>query len=163
MPARREDLVDAAEVCFARLGVAGTTVDDVAREAGVSRATVYRHVRDRDELVLAAFAREADRLLAEMTAAGAASVVDGVLFAVDHVPEHPLLLEVLHDPPAGAWDVCVERARAHVGPLLAGDDDLVEWVLRTVLSLLLVPSRRRDGDLRRFLERVLPAAAAARR
>ena len=55
-------LVDAAEAAFARHGLRAT-IDDVAREAGVSRATVYRHVRDRDELVLAVFAREADRFL----------------------------------------------------------------------------------------------------
>ena len=39
----RERLVDAAEACFDRLGVASTTVEDVAREAQVSRNTVYRY------------------------------------------------------------------------------------------------------------------------
>src|SRR3954451_23692641 len=35
-------VIDAALRCFARWGVAKTTLDDVAREAGCSRATVYR-------------------------------------------------------------------------------------------------------------------------
>jgi AcrR family transcriptional regulator len=35
-------IVEASLRCVARWGVAKTTVDDVAREAGVSRATVYR-------------------------------------------------------------------------------------------------------------------------
>lgn len=153
MSGRRDQLVDAAEACFLRLGLDKATVDEIAAEAGVSRATVYRHVRDRDELVLAVFAREADRLLARMAAAGARSVVDGVLFAVREVPSQPLLLEVLHDPPAGAWDVCYERALASMGGAL--DPDAVEAVLRMVLSLLLVPSDRSPASLRVFLERFL--------
>ena len=36
------DSIDAALRCIARWGVAKTTLDDVAREAGCSRATVYR-------------------------------------------------------------------------------------------------------------------------
>jgi AcrR family transcriptional regulator len=150
---RRDQLVDAAEACFLRMGLDKVTVDDIAAEAGVSRATVYRHVRDRDELVLAVFAREADRLLARMHRAGARSIVDGVLLAVREVPAQPLLLEVLHAPPAGAWEVCHERALATMGAAL--DPDTVEAVLRMVLSLLLVPSHRSPADLRSFLERFL--------
>src|SRR3954453_19711885 len=39
---RERRIADAALRCFARWGVAKTTLDDVAREAGCSRATVYR-------------------------------------------------------------------------------------------------------------------------
>ena len=38
----RERLLLAAMECVGQWGVTKTTVDDVAREAGVSRATVYR-------------------------------------------------------------------------------------------------------------------------
>src|SRR5258708_14404929 len=37
-----ERIVDAALRCLGRWGLAKTTVDDVAREAGVGRATLYR-------------------------------------------------------------------------------------------------------------------------
>lgn len=37
-----ERVLDAVVACAGRWGIAKTTVDDVAREAGVSRATVYR-------------------------------------------------------------------------------------------------------------------------
>src|SRR5271169_1891586 len=39
---QRVRLADAALRCIARQGIAKTTLDDVAREAGCSRATVYR-------------------------------------------------------------------------------------------------------------------------
>ena len=38
----RVRIVDAALRCLARQGIAKTTVDDIAREAGLSRATLYR-------------------------------------------------------------------------------------------------------------------------
>ena len=40
----RELLLDATERCFERYGIAKTTIDDIADEAGVSRGTVYRYV-----------------------------------------------------------------------------------------------------------------------
>ena len=41
-PPHRVRIVDATLDCLARQGTAKTTVDDIARRAGVSRATVYR-------------------------------------------------------------------------------------------------------------------------
>ena len=48
----RERLLDAAERCFARWGPAKTTLEDIAEEAGVSRATVYRYLHSRIDLVI---------------------------------------------------------------------------------------------------------------
>ena len=40
--AARERLIDAAEACIDRVGLAKTTVEDIAAAAKVSRATIYR-------------------------------------------------------------------------------------------------------------------------
>ena len=40
--ASRQEIIEATYACVARWGLAKTTVEDAAREAGVSRATVYR-------------------------------------------------------------------------------------------------------------------------
>src|SRR3954449_1770403 len=54
-----QPVVDAALACFGRWGVAKTTLDDIAREAGVSRATVYRlFPGGKDNVVRAAVAAE---------------------------------------------------------------------------------------------------------
>lgn len=51
-PSTRQRILEATYVCVARWGLAKTTLEDAAREAGVSRATVYRHFPGgRDELV----------------------------------------------------------------------------------------------------------------
>jgi AcrR family transcriptional regulator len=50
----RDRLLPATYDCVARWGLAKTTVEDVAREAGMSRATVYRYFPGgRDELISA--------------------------------------------------------------------------------------------------------------
>ena len=59
--AARQRLLDAAETCIDRFGLAKTTVEDIATEAKVSRATIYRYFDNRDELVLAVVLRSLDR------------------------------------------------------------------------------------------------------
>ena len=44
-------VLDATLTCIARVGVAKTTLDDVAREAGCSRATVYRYFPGKQPLL----------------------------------------------------------------------------------------------------------------
>src|SRR3954466_12999766 len=60
-------VVDAALRCVARWGISKTTLDDVAREAGCSRATVYRVVPGgKDGLVETVAATEASRFFAAL-------------------------------------------------------------------------------------------------
>lgn len=54
-------LVDAAEVCFEKKGVAHTSMLDVAKEAGVSRTTLYKYYPRIEDILQAAFVREFDR------------------------------------------------------------------------------------------------------
>lgn len=57
---RRDDMVSAAARCFAERGVSSTSIDDIAAEAGVSRASVYRYAGGRDELIIAVAMRRFD-------------------------------------------------------------------------------------------------------
>lgn len=52
-------ILTAAETCFERFGIAKTTMEDVARAAGLSRATVYRYFADRESLIMASVVRRA--------------------------------------------------------------------------------------------------------
>lgn len=51
-------IFDAATACFERHGVGRTTMDDIAREAGVSRAAIYYHFPNKQALVTAVVVRE---------------------------------------------------------------------------------------------------------
>jgi AcrR family transcriptional regulator len=61
---RREQIVVAATRAFARGGFAATSLDDVAREAGITRVIVYRHFESKADLYRAVLDRVCTRLLA---------------------------------------------------------------------------------------------------
>ena len=48
----REQILDAATDVIARLGLARATTKEMAKAAGFSEATLYKHFQDKDELVL---------------------------------------------------------------------------------------------------------------
>src|SRR5256885_13963076 len=50
----RKQLMAAAIDCFARLGYQGTTIDRIARDAGVTKGAVYYHFRDKEQLLFEA-------------------------------------------------------------------------------------------------------------
>jgi AcrR family transcriptional regulator len=93
-PDVRSRLLDATFVCLARVGIAKTSVDDIAREAGCSRATLYRHFGGKPELLRALRDRELVRLEAalaaaveptsELAPACRALVVEAAEFLLDH-------------------------------------------------------------------------------
>ena len=60
----RERLLDTAREIFAERGV-GASLNDIARQAGIGNATVYRHFPTRRELIVAVYAEEVTALCAQ--------------------------------------------------------------------------------------------------
>jgi TetR/AcrR family acrAB operon transcriptional repressor len=50
----RDGLMATAIDCFARYGYAGTSIDRIARAAGVTKGALYYHFRDKEQLLFAA-------------------------------------------------------------------------------------------------------------
>lgn len=159
-------LLDAALRCIARWGVSKTTLDDVAREAGVSRATVYRVVPGgKDGLIDKLARREARRFFTAVADAMAAAdtledtLVAGMATAGRGILGHQALQYLLaHEPeavlPRLAFakldEVLAVSAAVAAPPLerwLAPDDArrAAEWVARLVLSYACTPG---DSDIR---------------
>ncbi|MFJ2667557.1 TetR/AcrR family transcriptional regulator [Nocardia fluminea] len=59
-------ILDAALLQFEQFGVKKTTIEDIARRAGVDRVTVYRRLGSRDDVVRLVTAREVGNVLAEL-------------------------------------------------------------------------------------------------
>jgi AcrR family transcriptional regulator len=63
-------ILDAARAIFSREGYAASSVDDVAAEAGIGKGTVYLYFKSKEELYVAALARDirvfADKARVEM-------------------------------------------------------------------------------------------------
>ena len=156
-------ILDAAAEVFLRNGVAGTSMSDVAAEAGCSRATLYRYFEDRDSLRRAFVHRETRRIGAVIAAATAKArdperrVVDAVMVAVREVRSRPTLHAWFTASNAGVTAELV-RSSEVINALSAGflgdpgDPEAAlrgEWLVRIIVSLLAAPaaSERREREL----------------
>jgi AcrR family transcriptional regulator len=159
----RQHIIEATYACVARRGMAKTTVEDVAREAGISRATVYRAFPGgRDELVDATvswavfdfFAKLYDRI---QGATDLEEVMErGIMFAHRSIVEHEVLQRVMQTEPETllpALTVESNRIREGIAEVLApfvvdrglapGVDlgDAADFLARMVLSYISAPGR----------------------
>lgn len=79
---REERLLEAAATLLVRWGYRKTTIDDVAREAGVGKGTIYLHWKDKNALFRAAIRREQLRFNEELQRRIAADPQGGLLHRV---------------------------------------------------------------------------------
>jgi AcrR family transcriptional regulator len=98
----RERVLAGAYACVARFGMGKTTIDDVAKESGVSRASIYRlFPGGKDQLLRETVGWEMDRFFARLAehiydAPDFATLLErGLVFAHDSLREHEVLQKVL--------------------------------------------------------------------
>jgi AcrR family transcriptional regulator len=157
-------ILDAALTCIGRVGLAKTTLDDVAREAGCARATVYRCFPNKQSLLSLLVAREAQvlhDLVVDVTANSETlgdAIAGAVIAAVEMLREHAALTFVAaHEPEFllrylafESEDAVLRTAAALTAPAFTRFVDdvaatrLAEWVARITLSYLVSPSETFD-------------------
>jgi AcrR family transcriptional regulator len=165
-PAQQDRVLDAALACVARVGLGKTTLDDVAREAGCARATVYRCFPGKQKLFAAVLERELSALgnRAIAAAARADSLPDAIVAVIlagsDTFNSHAALRFVVeHEQEILAPQLSFDRGSAVlrgaavlIAPAFARFVDparaerLGEWVARLTLSYLLNPSEEVQLD-----------------
>jgi AcrR family transcriptional regulator len=157
-------ILDAALGQYLAHGLRRTSVDDVARAAGIGRATVYRRFANRDELIQAVLARECGRFFAEITAATeslptlADRLVEGFVVGLRSARRQPLLKRMLASEPEASLPFLtvqggpvlavvreflvqqyVTSAEAASGALDVNPDEVAEILVRLSISLVLTP------------------------
>ena len=178
--ATRQRIIDAALICLDRWGLEKTSLHDIAREAGVTRPTVYSYFVNRDEVVQAAMVFGGQRFGLKLLnhinqfSSNRERLLEAVLFAYQNMPQEPYL-KLVKD--AGLAHMINEQAitspegrdmcRMLFQEILQHDpeyqdelDEIVEVTTRFLLSLLLVEGaiKRNDKQMREFLaKRLLPA------
>lgn len=152
----RTSLLTAAATCLARQGVRQTTMADVAAEAGVAKATLYNHVRTKDEVLAALVLHEIGRLGQE--AAAAPTLAAALATAARGLSEHPALRRLVAEEPAvlgpllrGGTGPGWRLARSTVADLLgrsgaAAETARVDTVLRWLLGAVLLPGLAEDAE-----------------
>lgn len=103
-----EKILDAALERILQLGIRRASLDDIARRAGVNRVTIYRRFTTKDKLVETVLARELMRVLAEVTAAGAAEegveaqIEQTMLALIQNIRRHPFVTQLVNAEPEEA-------------------------------------------------------------
>ncbi len=185
----RVRVVDAALACLARYGTAKTTIDDIARQAGLSRATIYRAFPGgRDEILAAVVDTEAARLFSAVgvrlgeSADLEEALVAGIVEASTRIRDHEALAYlVAHEPETVLGHLAFEdsdrlmkAASRFAAPFLARwlrpaqAERVAEWATRLVLSYVISPSSHTDlcepAHAARFVETfVMPGVRALHR
>ena len=170
-------ILDAAEQLFTANDPASVGMNEIARAAGCSRATVYRYFENRDALRTAYVHRETYRLFEAITEEirgiddPRERLVAGVTTTLRLVRESPPLSAwfATTQPPLGAEmaeqsDVITALAAAFLNSLGADDPALVQrrarWLVRAITSLLIFPGR--DGaDERAMIEEFVAPVVAS--
>jgi AcrR family transcriptional regulator len=158
-----ERILDAAYEEFVDHGLRRTSMDDIARRAGVGRATLFRRFAGRDALVRALVAREVRGTIAvvdhEISSVREpeAQVTAGFLAFLEHLRAHPLLQRLLVTDPAEVLPLLttegevplaavrayiaaqLERTRSEGASIIADPDELAELLARLALSFVLTP------------------------
>src|SRR5450631_4001771 len=159
----RQRILEATYACVARWGLAKTSVEDAAREAKVSRATVYRvFPGGREELISAVVAWATLEFFIRLyeQVQGATSLEQvmerGIMFAHRSIVEDEVLQRVMQTEPEKllpALTVESNRIRAGIADVLApylvdrglaeGVDlrDAADFLARMVLSYISAPGR----------------------
>jgi len=178
----RERLLDAAEGCLEQFGPQKTSMEDVARAGGMSRATVYRYFENRDALLLGVASRQASKLATE--AIGYLSqfntisdwLVEGLLFTLRELPQRPVfasLVTSLDSRSSGSLLLgstgLIQIGVNVLGPMFANAQEqgllrddidpemLIEWLLRMLWTYLNAPSQVATDEegMRRLLRMML--------
>ncbi len=170
-------IIDAAIVCVKRWGVDKVNLNDIAKEAGVTRPTVYSYFSNRDEIIQQAllqsaylFGAKAIKHLQKFETARERTV-EAVVYSLKKLPKEPSLALLKNTDMSNIINnngLSTPEGQLILRSLFQiilieksfNDDELdeiAEVTARFMLSLLTIKSskKRNDKELRRFIERRL--------
>lgn len=180
-PERRAAILRAAAVAFADKGFAGTSMEDVAAAAGITKLIVYRHFSSKEALYEAVLERVSTRLAEEFVARLGRTPPPGVgvraMLAVAREDPAGFVLLWRHAAREPDFAEHAERIRrqavrvAEAVPGIAALADsrrrawaaslVVSWLVDAVLHWLEEGAPDRDEELVELVSRALPAMVAA--
>lgn len=180
----REQILDAACRCYAANTIYKTSMEHIAREAKVSRTTIYRYFENRDEVLTGVLVRAIFEINEEIRAKVANTktfadfLIESQILLVEMVPKVPLFAMFLQEQSAVMSRLCIgsadvialltdyfkERfdAAKAAGEVREGVEigPMVDWILHISSAYLLSPTTVRGGayDWRELLKQfLLPA------
>lgn len=169
-----EKILDAAADLFVRDGVAAVGMNEIAKAAGCSRATLYRYFENREALHIAYVHREARRITQQVASAAAGiddpaeRLVEAMLISLRMVRENPALSAWFRPGEyfGGSLGLHSEVINTMVAAFVSSDDVTTEthlkakWYVRVIISLLAYPEDNPDDERTLITEFVAPVISA---
>lgn len=147
-------MLDAAFDLLMAVGVRRMTMADIARQAGISRATLYRRYDNVTQIVASLMTREwatvAQRAMARPGASARARLVDATIEITGAIRVHPLLRKIIDLDPEFLLPYLLKRRGTSTSQQL----DLIETGVKAGIE----DGSIRDGDVRRRATAVLLTA-----
>lgn len=136
--ARREHILDAAEVCFARSGFHRTTMQDICREAEISPGALYVYFASKEDLIAGLAERDRAQFAERFEELSAAP---DFMKALASIGEHYFV-----DEPAYKRTMCIEIAlestrNPKVGEIYRSVDRYVEECFEKLFTRLAAEGR----------------------
>lgn len=139
---RREQVLRAAAGAFRAAGFDGTSMEDVAREAGVTRLIVYRIFESKEALYAAVLDQVVDDLRETVDVEGRTGVVSGLVTVARRHPDAFRLLwrHAAHEPAFASRAEEVRRAVDEIARTLIADavtDPLLQaWAASAIVAFV---------------------------
>jgi Transcriptional regulator len=145
-------ILKAALKVFTEKGYSASTTSEIAREAGVAEGTIFRHFKNKKEILLATLIP----LMQNFIGPGVTNSLDQLLLEYDHLPMEDVLLLILEDRQkhiTALWPllrVVIIEANYH--------PELKEVLLHNVVTraqeslLTFLQQRQTKGELRKDLD-----------
>lgn len=169
-------ILDAAEQLFTEHDPASVGMNEIARAAGCSRATLYRYFDSRESLRTAYVHRETHRLgrellpLIERIEDPREKLVASITATLRMVRENPALAAwfgssrlPIGGEMAGQSQVITTLASGFISSLGPDDPSTIErrarWAVRVIISMLMFPGRDEDDERAMIEEFVAPVVA----
>lgn len=136
--ARREHILDAAEVCFARAGFHRTTMQDICREAQVSPGALYVYFASKEDLIAGLAERDRSDFAERFAEVSAAP---DFMQALSKLGDH-----YFHEEPAHKRTMCLEIGlesirNPRVGEIYRSVDRFVEESFERLFAALAAEGR----------------------
>jgi AcrR family transcriptional regulator len=164
-----ERIYTAATELIQRDGMDAFSVDALAAATHCSRATIYRYVGGKRDIREAVLARAATRIVETVRASvdgrtGADRVLTAIEVAVAEIRIDPAGQMFVDSARDGGWNwltssQAVTNFAAELTGLAADDPHAARWIVRLVLSLLLLPDTDARAEHRMLQRFVAPAFA----
>lgn len=140
--AREEAILGAVNQLLASKGFEAMTVDDVAAEAGVAKASLYRHFPSKEDLAAAAMVRMLDEVAALCAGLSAS---EAPLAKLKAVARWAMLSQLAGTMPAlphanSALVAALGRNQAYLDRVFALSDQLGEWIVEAQAAGVLNPA-----------------------